>query len=98
VEELLKMSVRGHAACFGSVDVLEQGTRPGRTMLKYESVAPPSTVQTTIAEFLRQTGFSEKSADSDYEWWTDRHTEFGLSIRGAGGGSHVEILHNTGSD
>jgi hypothetical protein len=40
----------------------------------------------------------EKSADSDYEWWTDRHTEFGLSIRGTGGGSHVEILHNTGSD
>ena len=77
---------------------LAEGTKQGRNLLKYESVAPPSTVRTTIAEFLRQTGFSEKSADSDYEWWTDHHTELGLSIQGAGGGSHVEIFHNTGSD
>ena len=77
---------------------LAEGTKPGRNLLKYESVAPPSRVRTTLAEYLRGTGFSEKSPDSDYEWWTDRQTELGLSIRGAGGGSHVEILHNTGSD
>ena len=77
---------------------LADGTKPGRNVLRYESVAPPNAVRTTLAEFLRQTGFSEKSADSDDEWWTDHHTELGLSIRGASGGSHGEILHNTGSD
>jgi hypothetical protein len=77
---------------------LADGTKPGRNVLKYESLASPNTVRATLAEHLRQTGFSERSVESDYEWWTDRHTELGLSIRGASGGSHVEILHNTGSD
>ena len=77
---------------------LAEGTKPGHNTLKYESRASPSTVRTTLGEFLRHSGFFERSADIDYEWWTDRHTEVGLSIRDATGGSHIEILHNTGSD
>jgi hypothetical protein len=77
---------------------LAEGTQPGRNVLKYESSKPPDTVRTTVEAFLRQAGFSESAAHDDYEWWTDHHTELGLSIRGARDGSRVEVLHNTGSD
>jgi hypothetical protein len=74
------------------------GLALGHDELRYQSLAPPSQVRTTLAEYLRQTGFSEKPTDDDYEWWTDHHTELGLSIRAAQGGSRVEIVHNTGND
>lgn len=77
---------------------LADGLQPGHSGLKYESREPPSTVHTALAAFLRQTGFSEGVADADYEWWTDHHTELGLSIRSANSGSQVEVLHNMGND
>jgi len=77
---------------------LADGISPGHDELRYESLEPPSQVRTALTEYLRQTGFSEKPADDDYEWWTDHHAELGLLIRAARGGSKVEIVHNTGND
>lgn len=77
---------------------LANGTKPGHNQVRYESRDAPATVRAALAAFLRQAGFSERSSDSDYEWWTDHRTEVGLSIRGASAGSRIEVLHNTGND
>ena len=77
---------------------LPDGTKPGHHQVRYESRDAPTTVRTTLAAFLRQAGFSERSSDSDYEWWSDQRTEVGLSIRVASAGSRIEVLHNTGND
>ena len=74
------------------------GLAPGHDELRYESLDPPGQVRTALAEYLHRTGFSEQPADDDYEWWTDHHTELGLSIRATQRGSQIEILHNTGND
>ena len=77
---------------------LAEGTKPGYTELKYESVQLPVGVRATLTDFLRRSGFSERSTEGDRNWWADRYSEVGLVVHRVAGGSHVEIVHNTGSD
>jgi len=77
---------------------LADGTKPGHNQVRYESRDAPATVRAALAAFLHQAGFSERSTDGDYEWWTDHRTEVGLSIRVANAGTRIEVLRNTGND
>ena len=77
---------------------LAEGTKTGYEVVKYESADAPAAVRMSLADFLRRSGFSATSTDADREWWGDRKTQIGLSVRGVARGSQIEVLHDTGND
>jgi hypothetical protein len=77
---------------------LADGTKPGHSMVRYESHERPDVLHARVVEFLKGRGFGYRRRDKEHEWWGESRTEVGLAVKSAGARSEVEVLHATGMD
>jgi hypothetical protein len=66
--------------------------------LKYASARGPEEVRAALEKFLTSKGFALARRETDFDWWSDKETEMGISVRAAGAGCLVEVMHVTWLD
>ena len=74
------------------------GTKPGVSDVKYASARSPEEVRAALEKFLTSKGFALARRETDFDWWSDKRTEMGISVRPAGAGCLVEVMHVTWLD
>ena len=76
---------------------LADGMKPGLTGLKYRSTGTVDEIRSALTTFLSSRGFALARREDPFEWWSDKSSEIGFSVRSTGDGrSDVEVIHNTG--
>lgn len=75
------------------------GLKPGVSDMRYASARTPEVVRAALETFLAGQGFALARRETDFDWWSDKRTEMGISVRAmAGRGCQVEVIHVTEFD